>query len=157
MTTQEIVDGILSNFTDVYQFIRNLAPQNSKYRSYDGGKLVNYIYVNGRRTYSNTGNLHRSVVNSIVNDGNVITSKIYVDKSAVPYYEKAVLSPTITYAKHFGRSEYGQVRYGSSRLVTKKNRNYLYYMKGALEASSVIGAWNGLTFNVTDSIENYKG
>ena len=61
MTTQEIVDGILQNFTSVYNTIKALAPQNSQYRSYDNGKLVNYIYVDGKRTYTNTGNLHRSI------------------------------------------------------------------------------------------------
>ena len=155
MTTQEVVDYILQDFNGVYKAIKNLAPQNSKYRSYDRGKLVNYIYVDGRRTYSNTNKLFNSVVNTIVQDGNTIISKIYVDKSKVPYYEKAVLQPTITYAKHFGRSEYGKIRYGQSRLITKKNRNYLYYMKGALEVSSVIGSWNGSVINVTDNIEDY--
>lgn len=137
--------------------IKNLAPQNSKYVSIDQGKIVDYIYVDGKRVRTNTNNLFQNVVfkqEGLNNDR--IVMKTVVDTSVVPYYEKAVLSKTLTVAKHYRRTEYGSVRYGASIEYKKENRNYLYYMRGESLMQGLISKWNGKIIEVTDDIEVFK-
>lgn len=137
--------------------VKNLAPQNSKYVSIDKGKVVDYIYVDGRRVRTNTNNLFQNVVfkqEGLNND--TIVMKTVVDTSVVPYYDKAVLSKTLTVAKHYRRTEYGSIRYGSSIEYQKENRNYLYYMRGESLMRELISKWNGKTIEVEDDIEVFR-
>lgn len=137
--------------------IKNLAPQNSKYVSIDNGKVVDYIYVDGRRVRTNTNNLYQNVVfkqEGLNNDR--IVMKTVVDTGLVPYYEKAVLSKTLTVAKHYRRTEYGAKRYAVSIEYKKENRNYLYYMRGESLMRNLISKWNGKSIEVSDNIEVFK-
>lgn len=158
MTTDDLVNELRSKFNTIHSELKALAPYNTSYQSNMNGKLVPFIFVNGRRVYGNTNTLYNSVEHSIVEEGNNLTSRVYVDSSKVPYYEKAVLSPTIQYARHYGRSEYGSVRYAKSVEKVKKNRNYLYYMNGAVTTVlPILAEYNGREIKVTDSINKYKG
>lgn len=153
-----IENEIKFDLQNVYNHVRSLAPQNSKYVSVDNGKYVNYIYVDGKRTYTNTNTLYNSVKikERSAGSGKNMTSTVYVDSADVPYYEKAVLNPNIRYAKHYGRTEYGSKRYGNSVEMIKANRNYLYYMEAKNYISSVIKKYNGKRYKITDSIEVFK-
>lgn len=143
----------------IYRHIKSLAPQNSRYVSVDRGRVVDYIYVDGKRVRTNTNNLFNSVSIGERSSGNGkdLVSIVYVDGGRVPYYQKAVLSPTLRVAKHFGRTEYGSKRYGSESVERDViNRNYLYYMKAEGYVSSVIGKYNGREYKISDSIEVFR-
>jgi hypothetical protein len=158
MTTDTIVNELRNRFETIHKELKALAPQNTTYVSNFRGKLAPFIFVEGRRVFGNTNNLFNSVEHTIIEQGNNLTSRVYVDSSKVPYYEKAVLSPTIQYARHYGRSEYGSIRYAKSVERVKKNRNYLYYMSGAVTTVlPILAQYNGKEFKVTDSINKYKG
>ena len=153
-----IENTIKRDLQDIYNHVKNLAPQNSKYVSVDNGKFVNYIYVDGKRTYTNTNTLYSSVKikERASGSGKNMTSVVYVDSADVPYYEKAVLNPNIRYAKHYGRSEYGSRRYSNSVEMIKPNRNYLYYLGAKNYINSTIKKYNGRTYKISDSIEVFK-
>lgn len=155
-TTASIIQMIEFDIKRIHLAIQNLAPENSKYVSYDNGKLVNYIYVNNRKVTTNTGNLKSNVQLKSMSGNNRIDYTISVDGSAVPYYERAVLSPTLTRARHYGRTEYGSKRYSKSVEQQVENRNYMYYMKALGEVQSIISGLNGSVYYVKDDIGVYE-
>lgn len=140
-------------FLDIHEHIKSLAPQNSKYVSMYEKNLVDFIFVDGKRVYTNTGKLKNSIMFESSKD-------LYVTKSVgVPYYEKAVLRPTITVAYHYFRTEYGMKRYHAtseelakgeywreSVEYEKENRNYLYYMKAKDYIQHQLGTLSGTKF-----------
>lgn len=143
----------------IYRYIQGLAPQNSRYVGIDNGRVVDYIYVEGKRVRTNTNNLFSSVSmgEESLGSGKNLVSRVYVDSGRVPYYQKAVLSPTLKVAKHFGRTEYGSKRYGSESVEKDVvNRNYLYYMKAEGYVANILGKYNGREYRITDSIEVFK-
>lgn len=159
-TTWSAIEGEIKRDLElIYRYIQSLAPQNSRYVSIDRGRVVDYIYVDGKRTRTNTNNLFNSVSIGERSSGNGkdLVSIVYVDGGRVPYYQRAVLSPTLRVAKHFGRTEYGRKRYGSESVEKDVvNRNYLYYMKAEGYVASIIGKYNGREYRITDSIEVFK-
>lgn len=155
-TTEAIVNMISGDMLRIYNHIKDLAPQNSKYISIDNGKPVNYIYVNNKRVSTNTGNLHSSVSQVINYGSNKLVHQVFVDGSRVPYYERAVLSPRLSRAKHYGRTEYGNTRYQQSKEETVENRNYLYYMNALPFVKNIIQSYNGKKYYVSDNIGGYE-
>ena len=61
MTWIDIQNELIQDFMKLTQTLKDLAPKNSTYQSRDNGKLVDYIYVDGKRTRSNTNNLYNSI------------------------------------------------------------------------------------------------
>ena len=162
-TTDALIVKLLKDFTSIYKYVKELAPQNSSYIGLDNFKPSNYIFVNNKRVYTNSGKLKNSVIESVTKKGVNIVHEIYVPASSIDYYEKAVLSPTLTRTKHFGRIDYGTVRYyggqkwyENSRDEVVENRNYLYYMKGESFARSVINKYNGMKIYVEDDIRRWQ-
>lgn len=156
MTWIDIQNELIQDFMKLTQTLKDLAPKNSTYQSRDNGKLVDYIYVDGKRTRSNTNNLYNSIGFDIEFVGNDIVSRTVVSGS-VPYYDKAVLKPTLTVATHHGRVEYGNDRYPTSIVGEVINRNYLYYMfQGEIEMLGLKSKWDGKTFKVESSIGDFK-
>ncbi len=156
MTTTQVMENIKRRLKGVKTAIRAEAPQNSKYISIVDYQPVNYILVGGKgnRVYTNTGLLHRSSSEEVVPDGKGFIHKVVVRKSQVPYYEKAVLSPTITRYFHYGRYDYEQ-QYASSRIEQVKNRNYKYYMRAGSKVASIVNSLSG-SYNVKDDIRSWK-
>ena len=93
---------------------------------------------------------------SPLGDGKGLSYSIFVNGGNVPYYNNVVNNPTITYARHYGRSEYGNVRYSNSKEITKNNRNYKYYKDGNQYVMNLMTKYNGKSYKVTDSIGGYK-
>ena len=152
MTVKEVEENILKDSRSALEKIRQLAPQNSRYKSYDRGKLVNYIYVDGRRVFTNSNNLFNSLKVETRNQPFSKVIELVVSENDVPYYREAVLERTRIVARHFGRTDYGKLRYGTSEMVVKGNRNYMYYDDGIQYVKDVIAKWDGKIINVTDSI-----
>ena len=148
---------ILSDYLNFHNQIKSLAPQNSSYRSKEKGRLVDYIYVDGKRVRTNTNNLFNSIT-YIQEDyaGSNMIFKTVVDTSRVPYYDKAVLQPYLTVAFHYGRTEYGDTRYAESSTTLKENRNYLYYLKGQNLMTQLISKYNGRVVETDESIGDFK-
>lgn len=136
--------------------IKELAPQNSTYISYDKGKLVDYIYVEGKRVRTNSNRLYENIYQTIqYTDKRNMLFQTVVNKSRVPYYNEAVLSKTRTVAYHYLRSEYGKLRYSKSIERVKENKNYMYYMKGIAFMESLINKWNGKVFTISNDIGEF--
>lgn len=154
------VDIELKLKTDANNFgrkVKELAPKNSSYIGLDNGKLVDYIYVEGKRVRTNSNNLYNSInTTQVYGNGKSIITKVVVDSGKVPYYDAAVLKSTREVALHYGRTEYGSKRYGNSRIKIKQNRNYLYYMLGEQYMIEFMGKWNGRTIKIEDSIEVFR-
>ena len=125
---------------------KNLAPQNSNYISKDRGRLVDYIYVDNKKVRTNSNRLYQGVRSQVSKNGNTLTLSTLAGGN-ISYYEKAVLSPTRKVAYHYGRTEYGDVRYDSIE-IDKENTNYLYYLKGTGELYDFINKYNGKVFTV---------
>lgn len=153
MTWKDIEANIISDFNDFFIKLRDLAPYNSNYISVHEGKVVDYIFVGGKRVRTNSNKLFQNI-NKVeeITANNGKTLKVVVDTSNVPYYSRAVLEETRTVARHYGRTEYGDLRYGSSREYQKKNDNYLYYMKGQTYLAEFINKWNNTTFEVVEGM-----
>lgn len=136
--------------------VKELAPQNSNYVGLSNYKVVDYIHVDGARVRTNSNNLYNSInmVETLRTNNRTIYQVVVVGD--VPYYEQAVLSPEIEVAFHYGRTEYGSVRYSNSIVTRKTNRNYLYYIKGEVEMRALISKWNNQTFTTTEKIGDYK-
>ena len=152
MTVKEVEENILKDSRSALEKIRQLAPQNSRYKSYDRGKLVNYIYVDGRRVFTNSNNLFNSLKVETRNQPFSKVIELVVSENDVPYYREAVLERTRIVARHCRRTDYGKLRYGTSEMVVKGNRNYMYYDDGIQYVKDVIAKWDGKKINVTDSI-----
>lgn len=149
--------SLLNDTRKFHEDVKKLAPQNSTYIGKDNGKVVDYIYVDGKRVRSNTNNLYNSILQRIEgSSGKNMTIKTYVDTSQVPYYDRAVLSPTLLVAGHYGRVDYGNKRYVGSVEFTKENRNHLYYLEGQESLRNFINKWNGLVVEIEDSLEDFK-
>lgn len=156
MTWNDLNIKMIGHLMEMSSRIKELAPKDSKYVSNDNGKLVDYIYVDGKRTRTNSNTLYNSIQFDLEYNGKNMIAKTVV-KGDIPYYEKVVDRRTITVARHYRRSEYGSVRYGSSVIFEKDNRNYNYYVAGAKhEARRFRRRWNGKTFKITDNIEVFK-
>lgn len=158
MTTEQVIQEITNDILFIYRKFKSLAPQNSEYMSNHMGKLVDYIFVNGKRVRTNTNNLFNNVFlrESPLGDGKGLRYSVFVNGGNVPYYNNVVNNPTITYARHYGRSEYGSVRYSNSVEKTKKNRNYKYYKDGNQYVMNLMTKYHGKNYKVTDSIGGYK-
>lgn len=158
MTTDQVIQEITNDIIFIYRKFKELAPHNSKYISNHRGKLVDYIFVNGKRVRTNTNNLFNNVFlrESPLGDGNGLSYRIFVNGGNVPYYNNVVNRPMIIYARHYGRSEYGNVRYSNSKEITKNNRNYKYYKDGNQYVMNLMTKYNGKSYKVTDSIGGYK-
>lgn len=159
MTTEQVIQEITNDILFIYRKFKGLAPQNSEYMSNHRGKLVDYIFVNGKRVRTNTNNLFNNVFlrESPLGDGKGLRYSVVVNGGNVPYYNNVVNRPMIIYARHYGRSEYGDVRYTNISVEkTKKNRNYKYYKDGNQYVMNLMTKYNGKTYKVTDSIGGYK-
>lgn len=148
---------LFNDIWDIHLAIKDLAPQNSKYTSRHRGKTVNYIFVDNVKTYTNTNNLFNSVQlkersSSNSHDKTYVT---FVSSGKVPYYEKAVLRPTLPIAYHSAKIEYGKYRVQSSWEEEIENRNYMYYMKAQGRVKNMISKWDGKVFKVKESIGGY--
>ena len=155
--TKQIMLEIEQDARKLTNIIKGHAPRNSRYQSNDNGRLVDYIYVEGKRVRSNTNRLYESITFRNENLGTNQTTFSTVVQGDIPYYEEAVLTPTIRYARHFGRSEYGSIRYGSNSIeYDKPNRNYLFYMKAESAMLDIVSKWNGKVYHSKESIGDYK-
>ena len=155
--TKQIMLELENDARNLTRVIKGHAPRNSKYISNDNGRLVDYIYVDGKRVRSNTNRLYEAITFVSSSSATNETTFSTIVQGKIPYYEDAVLKPTLTYARHFGRSEYGSLRYGAnSREITKPNRNYLFHMKAESTLSDIINKWNGKVFHTKESIGDYK-
>lgn len=161
-TTDDLIQALLKDFGTIYDYMKNLAPENSSYIGLYNFKKVDFIFVNNKRVYTNTGTLKNSVMQSVKDNGGSIVYDIYVPDSLVPYYDRAVLSKTLTRARHYGRIDYGTVRYTNvdrwkeSFEEEVDNRNYLYYMKAEGYVNSIISKYANQKFYVEDDITRWK-
>lgn len=135
--------------------IKELAPKNSKYIGLSNYKIVDFIHVDGKRVRTNSNRLYESINMVVKSDTKNRTVYQVGSFGDLPYYDDAVLKQTIEVAYHFGRSEYGDIRYNGSKIVHRPNRNYLYYMKGINEMRSLIGKWNNQVIKTEESIGEY--
>lgn len=152
----EVIEGrILDDMEDFTRLIQSMAPKNSVYVSKDRGKVVDYIYVDGKRVRSNTNTLFNSIVFSYNNtNGKDIIAQTKVQGN-IPYYERAVLSQRLDVASHYGRIEYGSQRYADSEEFSVLNRNYMYYMEGEHLMRALVNKWNGLEIPVSNKIGDF--
>ena len=156
MRWEDIQVELIQDFMTLTRTLKELAPKDSSYQSKDNGKLVDYIYVDGKKTRTNTNTLYNSINFDLEFVGKDIVSRTVV-KGDVPYYEKAVLRPTLTVAHHYGRVEYGTKRYPTSIVGEVINKNYKYYVyQGELEMLGLKSKWDGRTFKVENGIGEFK-
>ena len=161
-TTESVLAELMFTLHTIHKTLKELAPINSKYSGIDNFKKVNYIFVNNKKVHTNSGNLKRAVVARENKKGINIVHDVYVSSASVPYYKKAVLSPTLTRARHYGRLEYGDIRYSnnirwkSSIVENVANRNYMYFQKGVGFIRSEIGIYNGKKIYVSDDIGRWQ-
>lgn len=156
ITTQTVLDELNVSFNKIYAHLRDLAPYNTTYVGIDNYKQVDYIFVENKRVRGNTNTLRNSVVQSQELLGKAqLTHKVSVSSASVPYYEKAVLSNTLTRAKHYGRLEYGNVRYANSTIEIVTNRNFEYYMQGLSFVQGEIRQYNNRKYHVSDDIKEW--
>ena len=100
-TTDVVMNEIGNTLHKIHIHLQNLAPINTKYKSLDRGKLVDYIYVNGDRVSGNTNNLRNSVKAQLVQESKFgFIHSVGVSSSSVPYYSKAVLESELLVAYH---------------------------------------------------------
>lgn len=158
ITTSGVLAELSLSLNLIHQYLKGLAPQNSKYVGLDNFKRADYIFVNNKKVFTNTNKLYNSVVARDRFKGTTLVHDVYVSSASVPYYRKAVLSPTLTRARHYGRLEYGETRYSNSvswknSLVEEvPNRNYLYYEKAIPFIKAEIGKYNNKKIVVSDDI-----
>lgn len=156
MNWKVIENELLKDMEYFTKKVKELAPKNSSYKSNFNGKLVDFIFVDNKKVKTNTNRLYESITFDYKTLGgkNIVAQTVV--RGDVPHYDKAVLSKVIHYARHYGRTEYGNVRYPNSVEHTKPNRNYLYYMKGEKYMQMVVNKWNGQTLKVRDKIGDFK-
>lgn len=141
-----------------HEELKELAPQNSKYVSYHRGQLADYIFVDNIKTYTNTNHLFNSISYKETQlSGKSFIATTYVDGNTVPYYQEAVLSPILKYARQHGKTEYGSFRHSPQYVDEreKENRNYMYYMRGSYIFRTRLGGWNNRIYRVKDSIGDF--
>lgn len=162
ITTDSVLAELIVSTNAIHNHLKELAPSGNTYKGIDNFKPVEYIFVNNKRVYTSTGNLKRSVVARERKNGINMIHDVYVSGASVPYYAKAVLSQTLTRAKHYGRLEYGETRYTSnvrwksSVIETISNRNYMYFQKGIGFIRSELGKYNGKKIYVSDDIGRWQ-
>lgn len=156
----EIEAELRKDFRNIHRHIKNLAPQDSMYKSFYKGQVFDYIIVNNNPVYSNTNNLYNSV--EYRENGNMnktMTATVLVSGNAVPYYERAVLRPELRTVVTFGQRDYGDradfIPHASEE-EWLENRNYLYYMKAQHFVKETIGSWNGRKYYIKDRMEDFK-
>lgn len=162
MKYSEVERMLLQDIRTAHEKLKNLAPQDSEYVSDYRGKLVDFIFVDNVKTYTNTNHLfnsieyreRRSISANYKHDIEVTTA---VSSSVVPYYNRAVLSPTLLAARQYGKSEYGSYRVDPRYVdeFEKDNRNYMYYMRGEYIYRDLKSRWDGKRFEVEDSIGGF--
>lgn len=161
-TTDSVLAELSISLSNIHKHLESLAPENSSYVGLDNFKKSDYIYVNNKRVYTNSGKLKRSIATKTNMKGTTMVHDVYVSSSNVPYYNRAVLSPTLTRVVHYGRIEYGNTRYynevswKSSKESVVPNRNYLYYQKGIDYIRAELGKYNGRKIEVSDDIGRWK-
>ena len=161
-TTNGVLAEISLSLNSIHQHLKSLAPSNSKYTGIDAFKKVDYIFVNNKRVHTNTGRLKNSVMARDKTKGASLVHEVYVSGASVPYYAKAVLKPTITRARHYGRLEYGETRYTSdvrwkhSLVEEVDNRNYMYFQKGAAFMRTELMKYNNRKIYVSDDIGRWQ-
>lgn len=156
MEWEQLESIILLEMRNFTNSLKELAPYNSQYRGLLNYQPVNFIHVDGKRVRTNTNTLRNSINFRYTKTGNNIVAQTYVAGN-LPYYDKVVNSPTITYAIHYGRTEYGSLRYSNSKEITKANRNYQYYVRtGESLMRNLVGKYNGATLYSDKSIEEYR-
>lgn len=161
MRFREIETKIRNEILNSHRAIKDKAPQNSEYRSNYRGEMFNFILVNNNPVYTNTNNLYNSVDLKYEGLGfnKNITAITYVDGGRVPYYARAVLSPTLETVIIRGARDYGEeaLSYGGTKKIDYiENRNYLYYMKAKEEVHSRIKSFDGMKFHIKDRLEDFK-
>lgn len=159
MTTLDILNKIDNDVNGIKEVIKELAPQNSSYKGIFNWRPVNFIHVMGRRVFTNSGRLRNSISTKTISQGLNQVKLIYADGNQVPYYQKAVLQPTIQRVtlNKYGRTEYaddkGNIKlYGDDKITNITNRNYMFYKKeGKLETAlrSMVTSYRG-EVTVTD-------
>ena len=92
-TTSGVLAELGLSLNLIHQYIKGLAPQNSKYVGLDNFKKADYIFVNNKKVFTNTNKLYNSVVARDRFKGTTLVHDVYVSSASVPYYKKAVLSP----------------------------------------------------------------
>lgn len=156
MTTwTKIESEIIKDFETFANQVKNLAPQNSTYISKHNGKVVNYIFVEGKRVKTNSNRLYESINTKMSRQGNDLTLEV-VAGEGINYYEKAVLHKNRKVAYHYSRTEYGSKRYEGSKVVNKENTNYLYYMNGVSFMQQFISKYNGKIYRVKGEIPKWQ-
>lgn len=161
MRFKEVENQIRKVILEAHREIKDLAPQDSKYKSFYKGQMFDYIQVNNNPVYTNTNNLFNSVelkYEGIGFDKN-ITAITYVDETNVPYYERAVLRPQLRTVLTAGSRDYGDeavIMPYYSEVEFIENRNYLYYMKARSSVQQKILSLNGSKFYIKDSLEDFK-
>lgn len=164
MTTHNFIVQLQASINKIHIHLRDLAPKDSKYVGVDNFKPVDFIYVNNNRVYTNSNTLWNSVSLRENRKGVDLIYDTYVPGSAVPYYEKVVYNKTITRAYHYGRLEYGDVRYRGNEVSWKNsmeqevpNRNYMYYQKAeSFIKAELIGRYDGLKIEVSENIKEWE-
>lgn len=154
MRTEEVVALVKQRLSKVKPALQSHAPLNTKYVGLYNYKPVNFIFVDGKRVFGNTNNLYNSVQENIVEQGNGFVHRVSVSSSRVPYYQRAVLSQTLTRFFHYGRLDYG-MGYAQSKVQRVINRNYKYYEKAYPTITSIVKGLTG-TIEVTDDISRWE-
>lgn len=157
MTWNDIELELKADLETLTKSLKELAPKDSTYTGLYNYRKSDFIFVEGKRVYTNTNSLYNSITYDLKTTSGknlIATTKVVGD---IPYYDKVVNEPFITVALHYGRSEYGSIRYPSSEIYQKENRNYNYYVEqGLIEMLGLSLEWNGRTFNVKDKIGDFK-
>lgn len=153
--TNYFVEKIKRSFVDIHRALQEQAPKDSTYRGIHNWRPVDFIFVQGIRTRTNTNKLFSSVRRTSLTRNKNIIDRVYVLDTEVPYYQKAVLSPMLERYWHpkFGRFDYG-LRYSDSRESPVKNRNYMYYMRAKPKVEQIVKSYSG-EYRVSDSIEEW--
>lgn len=155
MTWENVEDLLMKEMQDFTFKIQALAPYKSSYMSDLRGELVPFIHVDGKRVRTNSNRLHDSITFKYVHTNGLDIVAQTVVSGSIPYYDDAVLKPTREVARHYGRTEYGSIRYADSKIKIKENKNFMYYMKGEHHMQDLISKWNNVTIEVTDDMGDF--